>query len=428
MKMMLKMSMETSGRSVDKFFPIQTETACKLKWSWNTLRLYTGGTSSCHRVDPDVVGVDDFDTFHNTPKKLADRKLMLEGQWPKGGCEYCANVERAGGSSDRQFHLQIPGQYPRELDGNNTEIVVNPTILEIYLDNVCNMSCLYCWDGFSSQIQQENNKHGRFESKGVVIDNYAVRHPEVHELKNKFWSWMEQNSHTLSRLHILGGEPFYQRDFETCLQFLETHSHPALEFNVVSNLMIGSEKFVAYIKRIKSLVDTKKIARFDLTASIDCFGAEQEYVRYGLDLEQWKKNFEYLVNERWITLNINQTLSVLTIKTVPELIEYVNSFRSDREIGHYMSTTVMTYEFLHPKIFGKGFYNNDFNAIIARMPEETWQQKEAKKYLNGIIGYLDTCEKDQSAIEQLIVYLDELDRRRQTNWRNTFPWLEEHVV
>jgi organic radical activating enzyme len=413
---------------VNKVFPIRTETACKLKWSWNTLRLYTGGTSSCHRVDPDVVNVDNFNTFHNTPKKLADRNLMLNGQWPGGGCEYCENIEKAGGSSDRQFHLSIPNQYPPELDNNNTETIVNPTILEIYLDNVCNMSCLYCWDGFSSQIQQENNKHGRFEQDGVVIDNYAVRHSESEELKNKFWSWMEQNSHTLSRLHILGGEPFYQKEIETCLTFLETHTHPELEFNIVSNLMIKHDKFVAYIGRIKQLVQNKKIARFDLTASIDCFGPEQEYVRFGLDLIQWKKNFEYLVNEDWITLNINQTLSVLTVKTVPELIEYINSFRSNREIGHYMSTTVMTYEFLHPKIFGKGFYNKEIYAILTLMPEVTWQQKEARKYLAGIQSYLDTCEYDQLAINQLIVYLDELDRRRQTNWRNTFPWLKEYVV
>jgi wyosine [tRNA(Phe)-imidazoG37] synthetase (radical SAM superfamily) len=31
-------------------------------------------------------------------------------------------------------------------------------MIEIYFDNVCNMSCIYCWDGFSSKIQQENIK------------------------------------------------------------------------------------------------------------------------------------------------------------------------------------------------------------------------------------------------------------------------------
>ena len=73
----------------NKYFPIKTETACQLKWNWSTIRLYNGATSSCHRVDSDLITVDTFDSFHNTPKKLSDRQLMLDGKWPTGGCEYC---------------------------------------------------------------------------------------------------------------------------------------------------------------------------------------------------------------------------------------------------------------------------------------------------------------------------------------------------
>jgi organic radical activating enzyme len=411
---------------MSKYFPIRTETACKLKWSWNTLRLYNGATSSCHRVDYDIVGPDNFDSFHNTPKKLNDRKLMLDGKWPTGGCEYCKNVENSGGSSDRQFHLKIPDQYPEILNHSN-EINVNPTILEVYLDNVCNMSCLYCWDGFSSKIQQENINFGPFEKAGVVINNKAIKHPEHTQLKEKFWQWLSENYSTLSRLHILGGEPFYQKEFETCLTFLENNTNKNLEFSIISNLMIKPKNFKSQISRIKEIIKKRKIGRFDLTASIDCWGAEQEYVRFGLDLDVWKNNFEYLVSEKWITLNINQTISSLTINTIPELLKYVNLHRINRKIGHYMSMATTTYDFLHPRIFGKGFFNNEFTNIINIMHEETWQQKEAKKYLLGIKSYLDTCERNQAEINKLGIYLDELDRRRNTNWRTTFPWLEQEI-
>ena len=128
----------------DKFFPIKTETACQLKWNWSTIRLYNGVTSSCHRVTGDQLTVETFDTFHNTPKKLADRRLMLDNKWPKGGCEYCKQIENVGGSSDRLFHLAIPNMSPPELDNNPTATSVTPRIVEIYFDNVCNMSCLYC--------------------------------------------------------------------------------------------------------------------------------------------------------------------------------------------------------------------------------------------------------------------------------------------
>lgn len=414
--------------SAKKYFPIKTATACQLKWNWSTIRLYSGTTSSCHRVAPESIDSETFENFHNTPKKLTDRRLMLDGQWPTGGCEYCKNIEDAGGSSDRMFHLDIPNMHPPELDVDQLSLQVSPRIVEVYFDNVCNMSCIYCWDGFSSQIQAENNKFGRFEKHDVIIDNKSIPSPLKNDLTEKFWSWMKQHHLSIKRLHVLGGEPFYQTQFESCMAFFAENPSPELEFNVVSNLKIGHEKFATLLNRIKHLIDNKMIQRFDLTASIDCFGQEQEYVRYGIDIEQWKKNFLLAVDHSWITLNINQTLSVLTIKTVPELLEFINQARKSRDIGHYFSTTVMTHDFLHPGIFGQGFFSSDFDAIINNMPEQTWQQKHAKNYMNGIKLQVDSGQRDDSKIHQLSVFLDEIDRRRNLNWRQTFPWLAQEIT
>ena len=411
-----------------KYFPIKTETACQLKWSWSTVILYNGNTSSCHRVDGNLITVDTFDSFHNTPKKLADRKLMLEGNWPQGGCEYCQKIEEAGGDSDRTMHRNIPDMSPPELDNNPLAIEVSPTILEVYFDNVCNMSCIYCWDGFSSKIQQENIKFGRFERSGVIIDNRAKKVENIDALTASMWQWMKTNGQSLKRLQVLGGEPFYQQQFDYCLELFDQNPFPNLEFSVISNLMISTERFENIINRIKKLLTKKKLKQFDLTVSIDCFGKEQEYVRYGLDLDQWRKNFEYAAAQRWITLNINQTLSGLTIKTIPSLLNYVNNFRVDRKIGHFFSTTVMTHNFLHPEIFGANFFDNDFIEILNNMPEITWQQKEAKKYMLGIQSQLNSVSRDQQKINQLGTFLNEIDRRRNLNWKETFPWLMQELT
>jgi organic radical activating enzyme len=412
---------------MDQYFPIKTATACQLKWTWSTIRLYDGGTSSCHRVDHDFINAETFSSFHNTPKKLADRKLMLNGQWPLGGCEYCKNIEDVGGASDRIFHLSIPNLVPPELDENISSLEVTPRIVEVYFDNVCNMSCLYCWDGFSSKIQQENSYFGRFEKQGVVIDNRARQVSDQANLTQKFWEWFLDHHKEISRLHVLGGEPFFQAQFDKCLEFLDQHPCPNLEFNVISNLKVSENKLSKILTKIKFLLDNKKIKRFDLTASIDCFGPQQEYVRWGMNVEQWKKNFDTVVNCKWIYLNVNQTLSGLTIKTIPELLDFVNEKRSHREIGHYFSTTVMTHEFLHPGIFGSRFFADDFAAIIKRMPDNTWQQNEAKKNMQGIIKQIDSCDRDQEKINQLSIFLAEMDRRRGTNWKTIFPWISKEI-
>lgn len=410
-----------------RYFPILTETACQLKWTWSTIRFYNGVASSCHRASISDIQPDNFDQFHNSSEVLAARQTMLDGKWPSGGCEYCQDIENAGGYSDRQLHLKIPNLVPDELDANPTALHVTPKILEIYLDNVCNMACLYCWDGFSSKIQQENIKFGTFDKDGVVIGNKTERHTQFDLMLEKFWPWLENNYTQLRRLHVLGGEPLYQPQFERCLEVLESHSNPELEFNIVTNLKVSESALIKFVERIKRLVIQKKIKRFDVTCSIDCFGDEQEYVRYGMNLDQWRKNFEYLVSQKWIKVNINQVLSNLTIKTVPQLLEYIAPLRKNQKIGHYFSTPVRTHEFLHPGIFGTGFFDKDFESILAVMPTNTWDEQEAAKYMQGIWLELNDKPRDQTKINQLSVFLDEIDRRRNLNWRHTFPWLEKEI-
>lgn len=404
-----------------KWFPIKTETACQLKWNWSTVRLHEGTTNSCHRVNTDIITKDTFSTFHNTPKKLLDRKLMLEGKWPQGGCEYCRDIEQADGVSDRQTHLLTPDLVPVELERDPSAIEVSPKILEIYFNNVCNLSCLYCWDGFSSKIEQENLKFGRFDKFGVVIENTS-RQVNLKELTEAFWSWFDENCQSLGRLHVLGGEPFYQTDFYKCLDFFDSTPCPNLEFTVVSNLMIAPEKFQAIITQLKKLVASRKIKRFDLIASIDGFGPAQEYVRHGLDTNQWRTNFDYAAKQKWIKLSINQTLTSLILKDVQVLLEYVNNHRQHRSVGHYFSLPVLTYNFLCPDIFGPGYFDSEFEKILELMPDD--QQRE---YMQGIQKKLSKSTRDPLAIEKLVVFLEEIDRRRNLNWRQAFPWLAKEV-
>ena len=413
--------------TINKYFPIKTPTACQLKWTWSSIYLYRGSTNSCHRVEHTQLTPDTFKDFHNTPKKIADRELMLDGQWPSGGCEYCKKIEEAGGSSDRLLHLNIPDLTPLELNTNPLSTTVTPRIVEVYFDNTCNMSCVYCHDRYSSKIQQENIQFGRFEKNGLIIDNFTQQSNYKEQLTDKFWLWMDEHYSDIKRLHILGGEPFYQKQFEICLDFLHNHKNKQLEFNIISNLMISPEKLKTHIMRIKELVATKKIKRFEITASIDCWGDEQEYIRYGLKLDQWKQNFEFLVNEKWIILNINQVITSLTIPSSPRLIEYINQYRSDRKIGHHIiSVTDPTH--LNPDIFGPGYFDSAFERILEVMPEDDWQQKEIKKYMKGIQMQISNSKKNTTELIKLRTHLDELDRRRNQNWRITFPWLVKELM
>jgi hypothetical protein len=66
-----------------------------------------------------------------------------------------------------------------------------------------------------------------------------------------------------------------------------------------------------------------------------------------------------------------------------------------------------------------------FDRIYKTMPDQTGNHKEAVTRMQGLEKYLETFTKHNwDNIEKLHIYLDELDRRRSTDWRNLFPYLD----
>lgn len=406
-----------------KYFPIRTETACQLKWNWSTLYLYGGRTASCHRTGWGEVTPDTFDSFHNTDKKIRERQQMLEGKWPDESCEYCRRIEENGGFSDRMLHLDIPNMVPTELLANPTATVVSPTILEVFFNNVCNLGCLYCLPMDSSRINQEHIKFGDFNRNGVELKSETID-PNYNQVLEKFWQWMNKNSKTLKRFNVLGGEPFYQEEFYRLIDFVESTPHPDLELGIVTNLMINEDKLTNLINRFKELLTERHLKRIDITCSIDCWGPEQEYVRYGLDLATWQKNFELLITHKWLTVNINQTVSLLSIKTMPKLIQLLTEWRKQTSIGHYFSVVNPQPSYLRLEVLGSEVFRDDFTRILDLLPTETKSQRQAKMYMEGIFKVTENSVPDPIEMLKLKTFLDEKDRRRGTNWRQVFPWLE----
>ena len=409
-------------------FPIDTATACQSKWTWSTIYLNQLSSASCHRVQHFKFEFKDFDNFHNTPEKITARKKMLQGEWPGLGCEYCKNIESAGGHSDRQHNLEIRGLTPWEVELDVTATHVTPKIVEIFAQNTCNLACVYCNGNLSSKIEQENKKYGSFKSQGVSIPVITTPTEAAEEYFVKFLDWTDKNIQELRRLHLLGGETFLQRRLmEGVLDIIERRPNSELRLCIFSNFNTPDSLWYPYLERIQLLQQRGHIKQFDLTASIDCWGAEAEYTRSGLDLVEFEKKFAWAAeqNGTWLTLFVNQTLTPLTIRAMPELIEKIIYYSNGRHIAHYWEMYIGNCAYLHPNIFSYSFWENDFARIFATMPDSNTDQHEAVVRMQGIQAYLKQFTQNNSTqIKNLHIYLDELDRRRGTNWRQVFPYLD----
>jgi organic radical activating enzyme len=323
-------------------------------------------------------------------------------------------------------HLTIPNLSPKELDTNLNATKVTPKILEIFMNATCNLKCTYCTTRDSTQWRAEATKFGILKNiDGTEIKAYSPmqNHPNTREFFKKTLEWIEKNGHELRRLHLLGGETFYQNELQEMIDTLKKLKNKHLELNIVSNLMVKEEKFKNYIEQIKKLITDKNIGRFDLTASIDGWGIEAEYARSGLKCSHWEKLFSYAVSQPWMIINTNQTITALTVKSIPDLIKIIKKYRKiNPKIATHFSAVVGR-PWMHPNIFGKKFWEEDLKKIIKEMPSDNERDLIAKKYMEGTFNQIP-IDPDKNQIENLKNFLDQLDKRRNTNWRHVYPYLD----
>lgn len=434
----------------NKFFPIEKDPACLLKWNWSTIFFQSGTSASCHRTRKYKIDPENFDQFHNLPEKIIAREKMLSGEWPYNGCEYCKRVEDQGGVSDRIMQidsLNSDSLVPPELLKNSNETSVTPTILEVYFTNTCNMKCVYCGPHFSSLWESEIKNYGSpFDDSTNQYDvKLSQNNDNYDQMIQDLWKYLVTDDRylVLQRFHILGGEPFIIKETQQCIDFWKNNPNPDLTFSIISNLNVPHKIFKKYIDQFELLAKNNCIWRLQLTGSLDGWNkSTQEYSRYGLDTDCWEKNFEYCLDKPWIQLSINSALSCLTFKDFPELLKKIALWNKKQvseseswidipgwsskstQIDHSFNNTSNIDDIYY---FGN-YFNDTFEEIIKLMPDEEPYQKAQKEHMIGLANAQKDQLPDIIRIQKLQKYLDLLDQRRNTNWRAVFPWLSEDFI
>jgi len=440
---------------IGKVFPIQSATSCLYKWSGSSIMLPMNSSASCCFAEQIPLDPDNFDNFHNHPKKIEDRERMIRGEWPTSGCQVCIDIEEQGGMSERQASAHARNLIPYEMNENPMATHVTPSSVQLFTHNTCNFSCVYCCSYLSSQIEYENHRFGRFEKDGVILEDTLPTKLDVSEMFTKTISWLDKNIDKLKRLDILGGESFLQHELlEAVFEILDRKPNSDLQISMFSNINAPDKYWNKYINKIRQLSLDKKIKGLVLNVSVDCWGPESEYVRYGLDLDMLDKRMVDLSKQGdWLTMEITSVVSSMSIHTIDQLIaksaewienkpdigmRWMFTFSNDafysEDLKHYLHPEVFKYE-----TWGDSFercYREldkiDKNILFDKnknketgMPTTYFTVPYFKERLRGLESHLKAIKhNDMKKVKQLHIYLDEIDRRRGTNWRKLFPYLD----
>ena len=216
------------------------------------------------------------DIFNSEPMH-AVRSQMISGTWPPE-CSYCRDREARGLKSSRQFHNEIHQHTYKQIISDE---YLKPTIrsLDIRLNNICNFKCRSC-SGFSSS---------RWGTEHHLLYPHNALPTHIVGLDSVSTFWDEFNNRikpNLKYLHIAGGEPL------VC----DVH------YQLLENLIASGQNDVALyydtnlsqlrFKHWDAVELWRLFPQITLSLSLDGVGSQGEYIRHGLDYEQWQHNLD----------------------------------------------------------------------------------------------------------------------------------------
>lgn len=229
------------------------------------------------------------------------RKQLLNGELA-GGCNICwSNYEKTG-TAYRDF---------KNTWKTKEDVSYEIKYIEIFLENICDMSCIYCDPQGSSKIASE-----------LKIKN--TKNEKIEEDLNIFVLFLENlaKEQKVINLNFLGGEVTYSKSFFRFVeQLLENNilSNTNIIFSVLSNGNSSTSSMKKMINLLDRLPESWKIV---IGLSIESSGEIAEKVRYGLSWQKFTDNLKIYYNHSKVqSLIISPTLSVFTVKTFPDFIK-----------------------------------------------------------------------------------------------------------
>lgn len=429
---------------------------CLAKWLQVTIHLQNGQTHSCHHPITHKIHKHelkkDVSALHNTSQKKLARKEMLEGNRPSE-CDYCWKIEDASSSnlSDRAIKSAQPWSQPRMTEVKNLpwSSSITPSYVEVSFGNECNFKCAYCAPHISSSIMKELREFGPYTSQGgFAVDKlkeeglYPFSKDEENPYVEAFWKWWPQLTTTLKVFRVTGGEPLLNPNTFRLLDYFKNNPMPDLTFAVNSNLGVPEQTFKKFLQEVKYLTDNKLIKEFQLFTSIDTFGKNAEFVRFGLNYELLMNNVKTYLNEikdsELIFMCAYNAFSVLNYrKFLEEVFELKKSYMDSKnktrvtldipylKDPNFLSCYILTDQFIdtirEDILFMKN--NVSFNKTEMFLQEEIAKLERIQHWMES----LEENEHRNNTRREFVVFLKEYCQRKKINYLDYLPEYSQFI-
>lgn len=379
----------------------KSKSYCGAKWGNSTLWLNSGETSSCHlppvhKIDEEQIANDPA-KLHNTDHKAKMRALMQQGHQPSE-CDYCWKIESMGPSyvSDRVFKsLQFTHEEMQEWFDAPADARIVPPTLEVMFDRTCNFACSYCNANFSTTWERDIKNNGPYDletSGGGAFKHDGTENNRYEKSENPyikaFWEWWPELSQKLRVLRITGGEPLMNTDVWKLIDLFATEKY---QFELGINTNLNAKQSIIE----KLITRSHDIPKLTLFTSMETVGSQAEYIRDGLDYDQWCWNVERMLSESNVKrIVVMMTINALCLFDLPRFMDQMMEWKAK-----YNNRISMSINFLRFPAFQSLTVLSDDLRMAAHDELETWYKLNESKLM----------VTEQSDVERLISYVSVIE-------------------
>lgn len=293
-------------------------------------------------------------------------------------CAKCWQIEDSGGRSRRQAMLdekpiRVTKSQLRSLDLNITW--------------ACNLACVMCGPQWSSSWAQE---------LGIQRQNLSVLGREA----NKHNDWISKlDLSAVQSVHFNGGEPLINHAHEDILRQLHNHDilkHAHISYNT-NGTCYPNHSTIALWQQAKLV---------KLYFSIDAVGRQFEYIRYPASWELVTNNIARMRQQLPgnVMFGVNVTVGCYNIFEIVDVLQWFRTNLSNNRDGDASDFVWQLSNGFDLRLL------NDRAKQSALVHLAAWPELDA---LTQILQQSGLCD------DTWCRYLDKLDKRRLTNWRQT---------
>ena len=240
-------------------------------------------------------------------------------------------------------------------------------------NNLCNFKCRMCGDMLSSSWEAESRKHNRWNKESQPWMASPLREQIIKfqdtQVVQEFVEAVETK--TIKEIYWCGGEPLmWDMHWKAMQRIIELGFAKEVYVRYNTNLSRTSFKGTKLFDLLPQFQD------WQICSSLDGTGEVGEYIRDGLDYEQWLRNFKegMAVAKTAREMRLDYTI------TMPGLLELKNMFDLSRELNTEILTKVMfTFsndEILSPLALPKELLHTIIDEALAYMePLATRKQR-----------------------------------------------------